>query len=243
MPTIKNLVLDSKLAQATYTSNNRADSASVDGWQPLSVKLTDPLPPDSFGAQLYKGPNGQYKLAFRGTETNFADWAQNGIWLANQWSDEWGAAARFTAASIALIAQLEDVPIEQAKQFLSTTGHSQGGFLSELSARLFGLSGSSLDGMGSNGIYSAFHSRISNYITTEYGQSVQALNYSLPNEVFTTRIYTGVGRLGVHSGDVSYARSAKIQIGLALVTTIFGAAVIFGSGLSNHPIGGIVAKA
>jgi hypothetical protein len=204
------------------------------------VRFEGLQPPITFGAQLYKGPDGTYKLAFRGTEGNFRDWAANGVWAANQWSEEWGATARFTAAALAQIADIEQISVAAASARLSTTGHSQGGFQSELAARLFGLRGSSLDGMGSNGIFSAFHTRLGDIVAGEFGQSIQAANYVLPNADFTTRIYTAVGRLGGHSGDTSYALQAKIQIAAFVATGFVGGAVVALVGLSGHPVGGIL---
>ena len=84
MSTPINFVLDSRLAQASYESNNQNNTAVIDGWQPIQVKFEGPQRPITFGAQLYKGPDGIYKLAFRGTEGNFRDWAANGVWGANQ---------------------------------------------------------------------------------------------------------------------------------------------------------------
>ena len=240
MPTSFNFVLDAKLAQGSYKSNNKENTAVIDGWQPVAVDLKGYQPPTTFGAQLYKGPDGQYKLAFRGTEGTFADWAHNGLWGANQWSPEWEATARFTAAALKQIAEASGISVDAAGAFLSTTGHSQGGFEAELAARLFGLRGSSLDGMGSNGIYAAFHTRLGGIIASEYGQSIQAADYVLPDADFTTRIYTAVGRLGGHSGDTSYALQAKIQIAASVATGFYGGAVIALVGLSGHPVGGIL---
>ena len=67
-----NFVIDAWLSKAVYTSNNTSTSSAVNGWEPVEVDLKGYIPPGTFGAQLYKGPDGQYKLAFRGTEGNFA---------------------------------------------------------------------------------------------------------------------------------------------------------------------------
>jgi hypothetical protein len=74
MPT-PNFLLDAKLSQAVYQSNNRGDTPVIEGWRPIQLELTKPTVA-TFGAQLYE-KNGQYKLVFRGTENNIPDWLIN----------------------------------------------------------------------------------------------------------------------------------------------------------------------
>jgi hypothetical protein len=83
-----NLVTDARLAQGVYSSNNSGSTKVIDGWRPIYVDPQDLKLSTTFGAQLYKNDAGQYKVVFRGTEGNLADWAQNLKYGTFQWSDE-----------------------------------------------------------------------------------------------------------------------------------------------------------
>lgn len=141
-----NLATDARLSQGSYYSNNSGVSSIIDGWRPKEVILKPGEKfSETFGAQLYE-KDGQYKVVFRGTEGNLADWAQNFKYGTFQWSDEFKDAVAFMAKAVMQVAKEQDkTPAEAAKLF-TTTGHSQGGFEAELVSKMFGLPGTSQDG-------------------------------------------------------------------------------------------------
>ena len=203
-----NLVTDARLSQGSYTSNNSGSTATIDGWRPVQVILKPGEKfSDTFGAQLYKNDAGQYKVVFRGTEGNTADWAQNLKYGTFQWSDEFKDTVAFIAKAVVQVAKEQDKTVQEAAKLFSTTGHSQGGFQAELAALMFGVKGTSLDGMGATGVVGQFRAEL-NKVMQENGAGslvrTDAL-LSLKPEEFLTRIYTAVGRLGVHAGDTDGA--------------------------------------
>jgi len=140
-----NVVTDARLSAGAYRSNNQSGTPIIDDWRP--VELEKPARYDfseTFGAQLYE-KDGLYKVAFRGTEGNLPDWATNLKYGTFQWSDEFRDAVVFVAKAVVRIAEQTSKPVEEAAKLLSTTGHSQGGFLSELAALMFAVKGTSLD--------------------------------------------------------------------------------------------------
>jgi hypothetical protein len=156
-----NLVTDARLANGSYSSNNSANTATIDGWKPIVVKL-DPGQEFSktFGAQLYE-KDGQYKVAYRGTEGNLADWETNIKYGTFQMSDEFKDTVAFMAKAVVQIAgEKTGGDIERAVKLFSTTGHSQGGFQAELAALMFGVKGTSLDGMGATGVVAQFRAEL-----------------------------------------------------------------------------------
>ena len=97
-----NFVTDARLANGSYTSNNTAITATIDGWKPVVVELkAGEKFSDTFGAQLYE-KDGQYKVVYRGTEGNLEDWKQNGNYGQNAWSEEWGDTVAFMAKAFKL---------------------------------------------------------------------------------------------------------------------------------------------
>lgn len=205
MATTANLVLDATLSKAAYSSNNRSDTPVIDGWKPIALQWDkDFTPPDTFGAQLYKGPDAQYKVVFRGTEGNLADWAANDAYLGSLMHPEWAATTRFTAMALNFIRVDAVTNLAGARNALSVTGHSQGGFEAELAARIYGLKGSALDGMGAVGVFETNKAFLVQYAAAE-GIDVEPDGYVLTD--FKARVYTLAGRLGLHvSGvDVEYS--------------------------------------
>jgi YD repeat-containing protein len=238
MPTTANLVLDATLSKAVYSSNNTDTTPSIEGWQPIKLEWQqDYTPPDTFGAQLYKGPGDQYKVVFRGTEGNFSDWAANGAYAANAMHPEWEATTRFTAMALTFIQTDARTNLAGARNSLSVTGHSQGGFEAELAARIYGLKGSALDGMGASGVFEANKAALIQQ-AAEQGIEVAPEGYELTD--FKARVYTTVGRLGVHSSGVDVEYS-PLYNGLGLLTWYLGgplASAIFQGNL--HSIGSLL---
>jgi len=100
-----NLVTDARLGQGAYTSNNSGGTATIDGWRPVQVILKPGEKfSDTFGAQLYV-KDGQYKVVFRGTEGNLADWAQNLKYATFQMSDEFKDTVAFMAKAVVQVAK------------------------------------------------------------------------------------------------------------------------------------------
>ena len=197
-----NLLTDARLAKGTYSSNNQSNTDVIDGWRPIVVKL-DPGQELSktFGAQLYQ-KEGQYKVVFRGTEGNLADWAQNLKYGTFQWSDEFKDTVAFMAKAVVQVAKEQDKTVQEAAKLFTTTGHSQGGFQAELAALMFGVKGTSLDGMGSTGVVAQFRAELNKAMQDNGAGDLVRTDavLTLKNEDFLTRIYTAVGRLGVHAG-------------------------------------------
>ncbi|MHB8758697.1 MAG: alpha/beta hydrolase family protein, partial [Thiobacillus sp.] len=151
-----NLVIDAKLSKWSYSTslNNSSASLNIDGWQP--VKVTQFIQTSTnFSAQLFKGPDGSYKIAYRGTAslTSSGDTTMNGQSIVlNRWTQELTDSIKFTHAAINYIRQQTGLDYDKARALLSVTGHSQGGFESEVVAKFFGLGGTSLDGPGASAI-------------------------------------------------------------------------------------------
>lgn len=238
MATTADLVLDATLSDAVYRSNNQSDTAVVLGWQPIALEWRDGYtPPETFGAQLYKGPGDQYKVVFRGTEGNFSDWAANGAYAANAMHPEWEATTRFTAMALTYVRTTEPTDLADARARLSVTGHSQGGFEAELAARIYGLKGSALDGMGASGVFEANKAALIQQ-AAEQGIEVAPEGYELTD--FKARVYTTVGRLGVHSSGVDVEYS-PLYNGLGLLAWYVGgplASALFQGNL--HLIGSLI---
>ena len=150
----KNLVLDAQLSKDSYAVNNSSGGA-VNGWSRVAVNRY--VPPSTveagsnFAAQMYQGPGGTYKIAFRGTAslTSLGDAAMNGSGIvAGNWTPEMQQAMDFTAKAIRQVADEKDIDFKDAAKLFTVTGHSQGGFEAELVSKMFGLPGTSQDGPG-----------------------------------------------------------------------------------------------
>ncbi len=151
-----NLLIDAKLSDWSYSAslNNGSASLNIDGWQPVKVPGFTQTS-DNFAAQLFVGPDGTYKIAYRGTAslTSTGDVTMNGQTIVlNRWTPEMTDSIEFTHAAIKHIARAEGIGYGDARNLLSVTGHSQGGFESEANAKFFGLKGTSLDSPGAAAI-------------------------------------------------------------------------------------------
>ncbi len=239
-----NLVTDARLAQGSYFSNNQSNTAVIDGWNPILVKL-DPGQELSktFGAQLYQ-KDGQYKVVFRGTEGNVSDWAQNLKYGTFQWSDEFKDTVAFMAKAVVQVANEKfGGRVEEAVQVFTTTGHSQGGFQAELAALMFGVKGTSLDGMGSTGVVAQFRTELNKAMQDNGAGDLIRTDevLTLKNDDFLTRIYTAVGRLGVHTGETDGAWSWSATKLVAVLNPALATIAVVG-GLRAHMIADIVAN-
>ena len=199
-----NFVTDARLANGSYSSNNTANTATIDGWKPVVVELNPGEEfSKTFGAQLYE-KDGQYKVVYRGTEGNLEDWKQNGKYGQNAWSEEWGDTVAFMAKAIKQVADTQfRGDVELAKERFTTTGHSQGGFEAQLASILFGVKGTSLDGMGAVDMAKAWRTKLEDIMKKEgvadlVGQAAPTVDQ------FMTRVYTVVGTLGTHAGDTNW---------------------------------------
>jgi hypothetical protein len=105
-----NLVTDARLANGSYSSNNQSNTAVIDGWRPVQILSPngEPLKANefskTFGAQLYE-KDGQYKVVYRGTEGNLADWETNIKYGTFQWSDEFKDTVAFMAKAVVQVAR------------------------------------------------------------------------------------------------------------------------------------------
>jgi len=145
----QNLVLDAKLNQDSYTYRN-SQGGVVEGWTRTKVEDYQLPIGSNFAAQLYQGPEGLYKIAFRGTVNPLGagDAAMNAGIVGGQWTAEMSESVRFTFQAIKQVAAAENISFQAAKEKLTLTGYSQGGFEAELNAKFYGLGGTSLDGPG-----------------------------------------------------------------------------------------------
>ena len=138
----QNLVLDVKLNQDSYTSNNTNGLAAGTGGMVRFTVAEYRLPTGSnFAAQLYQAPDGTYKIAYRGTvnPTGVGDAAMNAGIVAGRWTAEMGESVKFTLAAIQQVAIRNGISFNDAKNLFTLTGHSQGGFESELNAKFLAL--------------------------------------------------------------------------------------------------------
>ncbi len=236
------LVLDAKLSKAAYSTFNQSTTPVIEGWQPISlpieffnIQTTD----RSFAAQMYEKA-GQFKVVYRGTIPTVADWANNPA-IVGVWQQEMTDTIRFAGGALRFLMERRGMTFDAAQSALTTTGHSQGGFQSELAAKFYGLSGTSMDGPGMAQFL------LSPMFNTTLRNEQRALglvdlqnSYSLGD--FQVRVYTAVGRLMVHDNDtsVSYSMSAKIAIGSWLAGPLIGGATT-AVGLSAHLLDHIIA--
>lgn len=151
-----NLVIDATLSKWSYSTslNNSSASLNIEGWRPVQVTQFIPAS-NNFAAQLFVGADGTYKIAYRGTASliSSGDTTMNGGSIGlNLWTPEMTDSIKFTHAAIQHIATIKGISYSDARAYLTVTGHSQGGFESEVNAKFFGLSGTSLDGPGAAAI-------------------------------------------------------------------------------------------
>ena len=236
------LVTDARLSQASYESNNRADTQVVNGWTPYQLRSQDGQPLDpanfspTFGAQIYE-KDGQYKVVFRGTEGTLADWAQNFKYGTFQWSAEFKDTVAFMANAVVQVAGEREITLQDAAKLFTTTGHSQGGFQAELAALMFGVKGTSLDGMGATGVVRQFRAEL-HQIMQDNGAGELVGEYS---PEFKTRIFSMVGRLGIHTGETDGAWSWSLTKLVSVANPALGGIAVLG-GLRAHKIADIVAN-
>lgn len=220
-----NFVTDARLANGSYTSNNTANTATIDGWKPVVVELkAGEKFSDTFGAQLYE-KDGQYKVVYRGTEGNLEDWKQNGKYGQNAWSEEWGDTVAFMAKAIKQVADKHfRGDVELAKERFTTTGHSQGGFEAQLASILFGVKGTSLDGMGAVDMAKEWRTKLEDIMKKEEVGALVGQAAPTSNQ-FMTRVFTVVGTLGMQAGETSWAYTTKLNVLAFAINPALGASI------------------
>lgn len=216
----KQVLTQARLAQAVYNSHNRSDTAVIDGWAPVWVNTAGLNLSPTFGAQLYER-EGAYTLAFRGTQANLSDWAQNIRYGAFAWSDEFADTVKFAVRSMQQIAEQTQSTLALVSDRFQTTGHSQGGFEAELASTLLGIPGVSFDGMGAAGVTQQFK-QLFDSMLEDMNASQLAQHTPLSTSDFLTRIYSVVGRLGLHTGTVENAWSWKLTQGMTMLHPMTG---------------------
>ncbi|TAM46397.1 MAG: hypothetical protein EPN55_05425, partial [Gammaproteobacteria bacterium] len=211
------LVIDAKLNKEVYSLNNSGKLLDIDGWKPVSLRFDQTS--TNFAAQLFVGPDGSYKIAYRGT----ANWSSGdvrinvGSIVLNQWTQELTDSVMFTHAAIRHIAETKGISYNEARTYLSLTGHSQGGFESEVNAKFFGLKGTSLDGPG--GLAITQTESFTNLKNTLLADEPQ-LQVDYPIGEFVARRYTWiVGALNRHVDGVTTDNSIASLALSALVTS------------------------
>jgi hypothetical protein len=244
MTTAFNFLTDARLSRGVYTSNNQNNTPVIDGWRPIAVNMIGYTSTPTFGAQLYE-KDGQYKIVYRGTEiTSGSDWLANLAYQRHVPNDEFNDVVVFAARAMVQVTPQGGSLLQTASRF-TTTGHSQGGFEAELISILFGVKGTSLDGMGAAGYAASFRDAF-NQIMREQGAGDLVGNHVIDSNSFATRIYTVIGRIGIHAGDTDGSLSwsvARIAASLGLVLSgPGGAAAILAAGLGAHPISYIVGR-
>ena len=210
--------LGALLSKGSYSSYNRGDTAEIAGWRPIALPVDafDPSKADPyFAAQLYER-NGEYVVAYRGTIPKRPDWVNN-VYIGGVWQQEMTDSIAFAGAALAYIMERQGVSLDLARARLQTTGHSQGGFESELSSAFYGLSGTSLDGPGAYQFvrHPMFYDELRTRMRRELLPDLRD-TYAIGD--FETRIYTVFGVLMAHLPDVRLNGSLT---GLTLLAASF----------------------
>lgn len=132
---------------AAYTTNNAIDGEAILGWQPVAVERFKPTSPN-FAGQLYSDGQGNYRIAFRGSDRGGDFLGADIALLAGTWQAQMTDAINFAGEAIRQIKTDTAAPLDDVRAHLDVTGHSLGGGLSELTAKFYGLNGMSIDGPG-----------------------------------------------------------------------------------------------
>ena len=223
---------DANLSRDVYTVNNTS-GGTVDGWTRVKVEefraAATVSDGSNFAAQLYKNNDGSYKIAFRGTAslTGSGDLIANksGI-VMNQWPAELSRGVDFVLGAIRQIQAEMGGTFAQAAARLTLTGHSQGGWESQVHSKLFNLIGTGFDSPGALSIVG----------TPEYRKELERLRqlepeygkFDSPLKGFTVRQYTFVvGGVDVDIPGTVSDRS-YLALGAALWTLSNGGPLVSG---------------
>ena len=233
---MSDLVLDSQLAKASYTTSNSGAGPATSGWAPVRVGTFDESSAGNFAAQLFRGPDGRFKIAFRGTANPLAggDINSNVSLAVGNFNEEMRQALQFTELAIKQIMIEGGLTLDQARIALSVTGHSQGGFEAQLVAKFWGLRGSSLDGPGAAQVlnseaYTAYSIETRTRLRADdaEGRFANLQNeYSLAD--FRSRIFTFIGRTGVHADGVTTEYSPLYNLAAFAIASVAGPIVSLG---------------
>ncbi|TAN82305.1 MAG: DUF2974 domain-containing protein, partial [Gallionella sp.] len=134
-----NLTFNAQLSTFSNLSYSDAPPANFNGWTLLDVS---PPNPDGFYAVAYQNSAGQVAIAYRGTDGLKGDLAADGSFVAGSWHPQFFDAAAFTNRFIEIY----------GKDNVLVTGHSLGGGIAQVMARMFGLDGATFDAPGANGV-------------------------------------------------------------------------------------------
>jgi Ca2+-binding RTX toxin-like protein len=134
----------STLANAAYLDN---PPTTIGSW----ARVGDPQPTASgfFGVAYYNSETKQVVVSFRGTDGK-GDLSADKNFATGGWSPQFTDAAAYTK-------QVKDIIARDPKSYpggatMLTTGHSLGGGISQIIAKMFGLDGSSYEAPGASDV-------------------------------------------------------------------------------------------
>jgi hypothetical protein len=193
------MVIDAQLNADVYNTHN-SGTGGLAGWSRKSLWGVNPAysveEGSNFAAQLYKGPDGTYKIAFRGTSDFFGigDRTSNSAAAVGSWTGELGKGVEFVEAAINAIAREHRVSFSKAASLLTLTGHSQGGWEAQVLGQLFGLSVTSFDSPGgAEVVHTRGFAHALSVLQSKY-RDYAGFNKSAPDSV--ARKYTALGAVG-----------------------------------------------
>ncbi|WP_136419243.1 calcium-binding protein [Herbaspirillum sp. ST 5-3] len=198
-------------SEAAYSTNNSASGQIVLGWQPVLIEDFHATN-SSFAAQLYTDGNGNYRIAFRGSD-NLADFTGADAQFADgNWHAQMADAVNFAGAAILQIKRAnQTLSLDEIRASLDVTGHSLGGGLAEVTSKFYGLNGMSIDGPGASGpTQSNDFATLKQYWKSNGLNELQD-NYQLSAGAFEARQYTVVGTAGQHLNDVAVYTAPPLQ--------------------------------
>lgn len=236
------LVLDAQLSKDSYAVGNSSEGA-IAGWERMKVSRYILPTGSNFSGQLYKGPDGSYRIAFRGTAgvLDPGDVEMNKAIVTGNWSAEMSESVKFAYYAIKEIQALNGgISFESAAKKLSVTGHSQGAFEAELNAMFFTLNGTSFDGPGAS-----YVSDTQGWRDMQAWVRAQEPDAKLGGGVgdFTARRYTAlIGGTGVHADGVRVDNSIAsliLQFG-SMITRVGASASLAMQATVLHSIDSII---
>ena len=172
---------DAELSTLSNAAYMDSPPTQIGNW----VKLIPSQPSNSgFFAVAYRNPQTkQIVVAYRGTD-GVSDLAADLAFKTGAWNAQFEEAVAFTA-------QIRNSLLSPANKDYSllTTGHSLGGGISQLMAKMFGLNGSSYDAPGANNILnSAGYKAAAARYAPDSGQQIGAsfFNYTAQGSLISS---------------------------------------------------------